>query len=134
MKEYSTKQRDELMHFFAEHPDTQFTANTIVELLADKISKSAVYRNLSKLENEGTISRAVKEGCRESVYQYTKSEECKNSIHLACIKCGNIKHMNPKAAEHVREAVIDNDGFFIGNGVVYGLCGNCENNKQKQER
>lgn len=127
MKKYSTRQREELMAFFKNNPDRQFTANQIASSLSDeKISKSSVYRNLSELEKEGTINRAVKEGCHESVYQYTKAEECQNAIHLACVKCGSIKHMNSSSAVRMREAVIDKDSFYIGNAVVYGVCGNCK--------
>lgn len=127
MKKYATKQREELMNFFEKNPDRQFTAGQIAEALSNgKISKSSVYRNLNELEKEGTISRAVKESCREAVYQYTKAKKCKNAIHLACIKCGSIKHMNKESARKVREAVVGTDGFYIGNAFVYGICQNCE--------
>lgn len=126
MKKYSTKQREELMAYFEQHPHKQFTAHEIAETLAAEISQSAVYRNLSELEKDGTISRSLKEGCRESLYQYTKAEACKNAIHLACTKCGNIRHLNSKIAENMRKAAKEMDGFFIGNAFVYGICGNCE--------
>lgn len=126
MKKYSTKQREELMAFFEEHPHKQFTAHEIAEALSEGISQSAVYRNLSELEKEGTIKRSIKEGCRESVYQYTKAEACKNAIHLACTKCGNIRHLDSKIAERIRKAAEEIDGFLIGNACVYGVCGNCE--------
>lgn len=127
MKKYSTKQREELMTFFEQHPDRQFTAGQIVEALADeKISKSSIYRNINELEKNGTISRAVKEGCRESVYQYTKAEKCRNAIHLACIKCGSIRHMNTDSAHLVKVAVAGTDGFHIENAMVYGICGSCD--------
>lgn len=126
MKKYSTKQREVLMAFFEAHPHKQFTAHEIAEALAEEISQSAVYRNLSDLEKEGTITRNVKEGCRESVYQYTKAEACKNAIHLTCVKCGNIKHMDAKVAESMRRATAEINSFFIGNSMLYGVCGNCE--------
>lgn len=129
MKKYSTKQREELMAFFEQHPHKQFTAHEIAEQLSEGISQSAVYRNLSELEKEGTITRNVKEGCRESVYQYTKAKECENAIHLTCVKCGNIKHMDSKLAESMRKATAEKNSFFIGNAMLYGICGNCEKMK-----
>lgn len=129
MKKYSTKQREELMAFFERHPHKQFTAQEIAGALASEISKSAVYRNLSELEKDGTISRSIKEGCRESIYQYTRAKECENAIHLSCVKCGNIKHMDFELAESMRKATAEKNSFFIGNTIVYGLCENCEKMK-----
>lgn len=126
MKKYSTKQREVLMEFFELHPHKQFTAHEIASELSEEISQSAVYRNLSEMEKDGIISRSIKEGCRESMYQYTMAEECKNAIHLTCVKCGNIKHMDASIAESMRKAALEKNEFFIGNAMLYGVCGNCE--------
>ena len=65
------------------------TARQIADALAaDNISISAVYRNLSALEEEGLLKRSVREGTREVFYQYIAAEECKDSLHLSCRVCG----------------------------------------------
>ena len=63
MAKYVTKQREKLLACLTEQADKQITARQIAEILtADKISISAVYRNLAALEEEGILKRIVREG------------------------------------------------------------------------
>ena len=52
MAKYMTKQRKLLLAFLSAHADETLPTSRIVEALADeKISASAIYRNLSALEH-----------------------------------------------------------------------------------
>lgn len=54
MPKYSTQQRKALLHYLSEHPDEHLSTRQIAQALAaEKISLSAVYRNLAALEAEG---------------------------------------------------------------------------------
>ena len=71
MAKYLTRQRKRLLKYLSEHTDEQISARQIAEdLAADQISISAVYRNISALEEEGLLKRSVREGTREVFYQY----------------------------------------------------------------
>ena len=71
MAKYLTRQRKRLLEYLSEHTDEQISARQIAEdLAADQISISAVYRNISALEEEGLLKRSVREGTREVFYQY----------------------------------------------------------------
>lgn len=60
MAKYVTKQREKLLACLTKQADKQITARQIAEILtADKISISAVYRNLAALEEEGILKRIV---------------------------------------------------------------------------
>ena len=116
------------MAFLEKHHDKQLSAKDIAAGLTDKkISVSAVYRNLSSLEKNGYISRAVKSGSNEVFYQYVKAECCKNSIHITCTSCGKTFHMNDTAAKNMIETVKALDGFEISSlkTVLYGICKEC---------
>lgn len=66
MAKYLTRQRKRLLEYLSEHTDEQMSARQIADALAaDEISVSAVYRNLSALEEEGLLKRSVREGTRE---------------------------------------------------------------------
>ena len=68
---YKTEQRNLLLSFLMENPDTMFSAKQIEAALANKnISRSAVYRNLAELENENKIRRCSVNGSREVLYQF----------------------------------------------------------------
>ena len=58
MPKYMTKQRKALLSFLSAHADEKLSARQIAQTLSGEgISISAVYRNLSALEQEGKIRR-----------------------------------------------------------------------------
>ena len=69
MSSYSTQQRKALLAYLSRHPDELLSARQIADALADeKISLSAVYRNLAQLETEERVRRSSKSGTRESTF------------------------------------------------------------------
>ena len=128
MAQYMTKQRRELFAFLTSSPDKHFSAREIADHLHDKeISISAVYRNLSALEEAGYITRVMQDGSREIYYRCLNFPACRNSIHLTCTKCGKTLHMNMEESERMLESVLKNDGFQISKQktVLYGTCKKC---------
>ena len=94
MSSYSTRQRKALLAYLSRHPDELLSARQIADALADeKISLSAVYRNLAQLEAEEKVRRSSKSGTREVYYQYLDAESCKGALHMSCVKCGRTFHM-----------------------------------------
>lgn len=125
---YNTAQRKILTEFLKSNPDRQFSAKEIYEGISnDSISLSAVYRNISAMESDGVINRFSKEGSREIRYQYVNAEECKNCIHLTCVKCGNTFHMNSEETDKIIRSLKETDGFEINKSktVLYGSCKEC---------
>ena len=119
MAKYLTRQRKRLLAYLSEHTDEQMTARQIADALAaDNISISAVYRNLSALEEEGT---------REVFYQYIAAEECKDSLHLSCRVCGKSIHLGEKEAEQLLHSTFESTGFQIDKTetILYGICADC---------
>lgn len=137
MSEYMTEQRRKLLDFFKNHPDKRFTAKQVAESLKKSdISISAIYRNLSKLEQDGYLSRTVRQGSSESCYQSLFSECCRECIHLSCIKCGNTFHMDHDVSAALMEGVSRQDGFKISRAktVLYGICSRCDGGLVHEER
>ena len=70
MLNYSTRQRKALLAYLSRHPDELLSARQIAAALEqEKISLSAVYRNLAQLEAEEKVRRSSKTGTREVYYQ-----------------------------------------------------------------
>ena len=66
MVRYLTRQRKQLLKYLSEHTDEQMTARQIADALtAESISISAVYRNISALEEEGILKRSIREKAPE---------------------------------------------------------------------
>ena len=119
---YSTEQRNILLTYLQTNPDTVFSAKQIAQSLADKnISRSAVYRNLAQLESEQKIKRVVKNGSRETYYQFYDTTACRNHIHLSCTKCGKIFHMEGNDADRLSQMLDGNEGFELNKSetVIY---------------
>lgn len=131
MAHYMTRQRRALIEYLKSNPDRQLTARQIADALEEsgssRISQSAVYRNLQLLKNEGIISLVTQDSARESVYQYVDSDECRECIHLTCIRCGQIQHLKTSAADELVKNASDNDGFEVDRQktIIYGVCKAC---------
>ncbi len=128
MPKYATRQRKLLLDYLARHHDETLTAGQIADALAaDGISRSAVYRNLASLEEAGKVRRTVGAG-RESQYRYADAAECRNSLHLSCMKCGRTFHMALPDAALLETSLAENEGFAIDKAstVLYGTCGDCQ--------
>lgn len=134
MAKYVTKQRKILLEFMTEHADDMLSAEQIAEELAGKgVSKSAVYRNLAELESEGRVSRVSRAGMREGLYRFTDAEECREHLHLSCVKCGKTFHMGVKATEQLIGTVEQATDFYVDNStVLYGVCGDCRKGGQSE--
>lgn len=128
MSKYLTRQRKQLLEYLSEHKDEQMTARQIADsLTADNISISAIYRNISVLEEEGVLRRSVREGTREVFYQYLAAEECKDSLHMSCSICGKSVHLGESEAEQLISSALESTGFQINKSetILYGLCSDC---------
>lgn len=128
MVKYMTKQRKRLLEYLSQQADEQMTARQIADALtADKISISAIYRNLADLEKEGLIKRSVRENSREAYYQYIACEKCKDSLHLSCRVCGAISHLKDEDADLLLQNALNSSGFKIEKSetILYGVCEGC---------
>lgn len=128
MSKYVTRQRKALLTWLRARPDELFTAQEIAEAMrAEAISLSAVYRNLSDLEQEGQVRRSARGGEREIRYQFMAAERCRGCLHLCCTQCGRTFHMNGAGAAALARAVEQSENFALdcSETILYGLCGTC---------
>lgn len=129
MPKYDTRQRRALTDYLCRHHDESMTAKAIAAALREQgISQSAVYRNLAALEAEGKVRRVTAAGAHESLYQFADADECRNSLHLSCTKCGRTFHMALPDAALLESSLAQNEGFAIDKAstILYGTCGDCQ--------
>ena len=128
MATYSTKQRQIITDFLSRRTDSLLSAEEIVGFLSQYgISRSTVYRSLSKLEAEGRVKKLPKEGSGRIFYQYHDPEGCRGAIHLACKICGRSLHADQKIADSFVRSIEGSQEFTVDRGdtVVYGTCKEC---------
>lgn len=127
MQAYMTQPRKRLITYLHNHADETLSAGQIAEDLPE-ISVSAVYRNLSALEQDGTVRKVAKSGSREVFYQYMKAEECRDQLHLSCKQCGKTFHMDEAETQALLDSIARVDGFTVDRSdtVLYGVCSDCK--------
>ena len=135
MQAYMTQPRKRLLTYLHKHPDEAITAGQIAQALPE-VSVSAVYRNLSALEQDGTVRKVAKSGSREVFYQYMKAEECRERLHLSCKACGRTFHMDEAETQALLDTIAKLDGFTVDRSetVLYGICEACKACKDCKER
>jgi len=129
MRDYNTGQRRNLLAVLEKHCDEQLSAEQIAALIENEggeISLSAVYRNIERLEQDGLVRRSSVGGSKKAVYQYIGGQ-CAQHLHLQCVACGQITHLDDKAVSAMRSAVSSCGDFAIDEKmtVLYGRCGAC---------
>ena len=130
MKEYKTDQRRILLTFFSENSGESFSVDQILSILsADaQISRSAIYRNVDKMVQEGLLRKMLSSDGRKALYQYSACETHCDRIHLQCGKCGKVFHMENASDEERLKSVLGQSGFRLDEraAVLPGTCKNCD--------
>lgn len=134
MEQYSTKQRRLLLNFLSKNADIQFSVDDISEKLSEKkISKSAVYRNINKMTDEGIVERFIVEGSKKLLYQYVGDDECLAHLHLKCGICGTITHADCNITGDITKAA-SCAGFTLDRRrtMLFGVCSSCGDEKKTE--
>lgn len=132
---YNTKQRDEIVDFFSRHRDGCFTAKELIRSGEITVGEATVYRTLSKLANQGVLKRYTGDGAGAS-YQLNEGENCNSHFHLKCEGCGQLIHMDCGFMADMKKHIESSHNFTvdIGKTVIYGLCGDCENKRDEEQK
>ena len=92
---------------------------------------STVYRLIDRLVKEGTVKRFPKERGRGFVYQIVAGRACRSHLHLRCVSCGRLLHLDGAVSEEISEKLLSACGFSLREDetVLSGVCGICREEK-----
>lgn len=128
---YTTACRTKILEFLKENCDRTVNVNDIENYLVannHEVNISTIYRYVDKLSKEGTVIKYVAEKGNQAVYQYVETgHKCEEHLHLQCIKCGAIIHLECAFMSDIANHVKRDHGFEIQckNSIIYGLCKDC---------
>ena len=131
---YNTAARSRILAILKENHDRTVNANDILKVLKDSgndVNITTIYRYLDKLTESGEVMKYIAENGTRAVYQYVgEAQHCEEHLHLQCIRCGAILHLNCDFMDEISEHVLEEHGFRIQcrNSIIYGLCHNCLEN------
>lgn len=132
MGKYNTLQREELIEFMSKHRASAYTVKEIADLMKQDSSipkppgESTVYRLIKDLVENGEVKRTVRGNSRTFVYQLTDGETCHHHLHMKCVTCGKLYHMDDESSRELVERILKEDSFEIDSSAVLpGKCGVC---------
>ncbi len=136
MAEYKTEQKKLLLEFLQENQDSSYTIDEITDALKKRgasVGKSTVYRLMTKLVEEKRVRRQLSDSSRKAIYRIVIDEHCHNHLHLQCIGCGKVLHLDEKTSDELLCAVKTLNNFSVSeeDTVLMGKCSSCSSGGKK---
>ena len=128
---YNTKTRQLILDYLIRNRQHAVSASNILEHLeAEGASPNptTVYRYLDKLAGEQRVMKYVADKGEKAVFQYVdEGRHCREHLHLKCVQCGRIYHLDCHFMDEVRAHLMAEHGFTLQceGSVLYGLCRSC---------
>lgn len=131
--EYVTEQKRILQKILEDNCDQAYTVDELLDKMVEACGehapgKSTVYRLITHLVEEGTVKRFIKDNSRKSAYQIVLGEHCDCHLHLKCIECGKLIHLDEEISDKLLSTVKDTSDFSVSEEatVLFGKCGDCK--------
>lgn len=128
---YNTKARKYILEYLENNSDTTVTAADISTHLFNmelSVNPATVYRYLNRLAREKKIIKFSAGSGTGSVYQLVKNEKsCDEHIHIQCIKCGKLIHLDCHFMDDLKEHLEKKHSFQLKckGSILYGICDSC---------
>lgn len=131
-KNYSTVSHTKIMDYFTNNQDKMVTVAELDRYLRQdgiEVNSSTIYRYLNKLSKDGTIMKYVANKGEMSSFQYVGNEihNCKEHLHLRCVKCDGIIHLECGFMDEISSHIMRHHGFSLicESSVLFGICEEC---------
>lgn len=128
---YATASRKKILEYLKNNSSRTVTAADISLYLKEQDSEvniTTIYRYLDKLETDGTVMKYVAEKGSQAGYQYVElGHRCEEHLHLKCVVCGGISHLECAFMDEISEHILKDHGFVLQcrNSIIYGTCKAC---------
>lgn len=131
-KTYTTKTRTEILEYLKQNWSVTVSVSDIKKHLEEKEIKAnttTIYRYLDKLLAEHVIIKYADKGMERAVYQYSgETGHCVTHLHLKCVKCGKIFHLDCGFMDEIRDHLMEDHHFRLlcEGDLLHGICGECD--------
>ena len=124
---YKTKQRDEILAYFEQHPEQYISARELIEHTDSTMGEATVYRTLSKFVKDGIIHKIVNQDSGGVSYQYSPHHSHKSCFRLECTGCGKLIRLECGFAQNMEQHIRAEHHFTVNcaDTVIYGKCSDC---------
>lgn len=133
MAHYQTAQKKNLTDFMMRHSEKTFSVEELCAEMEKEYKgrelpgKSTVYRLIQQMVEDGSVKRMMKEHSRKFVYQIAGGEHCALHLHMKCMDCGRILHMDDDETLRIMTEVMMKNNFKVDERqtVLVGKCVDC---------
>ena len=132
MAEYLTEQKKMLTEILKKNADRGYSIEELISELHDLYGdaapgKSTVYRLMTHMVEEGRVRRLSAGHGRRFVYQIIEHESCHSHLHLKCVDCGRLLHLERELTEELTSKVRAEKSFSVlkEETVLFGICADC---------
>lgn len=128
---YNTKARRYILDFLETQQEKTVSAADIISYLEENsisVNPATVYRYLNKLSDERMVLKFTGDEPQKSVYQFIgRSKKCEEHIHVKCVRCGKLLHLECGFMHDIEEHLYSDHGFTLQceGSILYGVCGEC---------
>ena len=136
-KPYNTKTRQAILEYLMKQSNTTVSVADIEAYLKENgitVNTTTVYRYLDKLCNEHVVMKYPDLKSDKAVFQFAgEDQHCAHHLHLKCIKCGKIIHLDCDFMDQLKEHLYSDHGFHLqcSGDMLHGICQDCENKKMR---
>ncbi len=130
-KAYTTRTRTEILDFLKKNASLTVSVTDIREHLSAvgiEANSTTVYRYLDKLCSEQAVIKYPDLMGEKAVYEYAgEDRHCFEHLHLKCVRCGRLQHLDCGFMEEFRQHVLAHHHFQLqcAGGLLYGICEAC---------
>lgn len=128
---YNTKTRQMILNYLMDNREQAVSVANILAALdraGAATSATTVYRYLEKLAGEGRVMKYVADKGEKAVFQYVgDGAHCREHLHLKCVQCGQIFHLDCGFMDEVQAHLVRQHGFVLQceGSILYGTCSRC---------
>ncbi len=128
---YNTKQKNLIYEILEKNTSCPLSCDGITDMLKNEgtpVGRATVYRFLETLAEKGEIRKLLDSQSKTATFQLIdKSKNCQQHMHLKCIHCGKIFHLECDYMSDVSGHILEHHNFRVDNSktVILGVCENC---------
>lgn len=134
-KPYTTKTRQIILEYLKSQKAVTVSVADIEKYLKTEginVNTTTVYRYLDKLCAEHIVIKYPDLNSDKAVFQFAGEEKkCTEHLHLKCIRCGKVVHLDCDFMDEFKEHLYKDHGFRLhcSGDMLHGICQDCENKK-----
>jgi Fur family ferric uptake transcriptional regulator len=138
--DYKTKCKETIMEILEDNKNITLSADDILLIFKKrcvKVNITTIYRNLDKLEKEGTLNKFPASDSHKALYQIIRHDlNNEEHLHMQCYDCGKVIHLDCDYMLNFIQHLKDHHQFDLtcDKSILFGLCDECKRKNNESNK